>query len=72
MNMPDPNTWNPSPEYLRGLVQQTGFNQVQCARRLGIHPRTMRAYLRLPEPDKEMPYALQYALEVWAELASVA
>lgn len=62
---PDASNHNPDPDYLRGLIERAGLNQVQAAERIGITPRTMRAHLspRLIKSHTDAPYPVQYALE---------
>jgi transcriptional regulator with XRE-family HTH domain len=56
---------NPSPEYLRGLIESAGISQREAARRLKIDERTIRRYLTLSTNKSyiECPYVVQYALE---------
>lgn len=58
---PDAKNYNPSPDYLRSLVDSSGLSQRECARRLGINERTMRHWL---SGHTDIPYAAQYCLEV--------
>ena len=63
MNSPNPKSYNPNPEYLRGLVERSGLSQRECARRIGLSDRAMRYYL---SGERKPMYAVQYALEVLA------
>ena len=65
---PDATRYNPSPTYLRGLLERAGVSQQAAARAIGISPRTMRYYLTSPESGgyREAPYTVQYALEMLA------
>lgn len=62
--LPDSTKHNPSPEYLRALLDRAGLSQREAARRIGISERMMRYYLT-PESAgyRPAPYAVQYALE---------
>jgi transcriptional regulator with XRE-family HTH domain len=64
---PDATKHNPDPLYLRELIARTGLSQSECARRLGISPRQMRAYLTFVEKKTPAPYPVQFALECLAE-----
>ena len=61
----------PSPDYLRGLLEQIKdqtlitkgeVSQRKVAARLGLDERTFRGYLQKP-PRSVCPYLVQYALE---------
>ena len=58
--MPDSGKYNPDPTYLRQLLTASGLSRVEAAERIGVSPRTMRAWLA---GDEAFPYAAQYALE---------
>lgn len=61
---------NPSPNYLRDLIEKSGLSQRQAARLVGINERTMRYYLT---DERECPYPVQFCLESLAqELAGAA
>ena len=64
----------PSPDYLRGLLEQIKdtslitkgeVSQRKVAARLGLDERTFRGYLQTP-PRSECPYLVQYAIEMLA------
>ena len=57
---PNATNHNPSPTYLRSLIEGAGISQRQAAEAIGIAPRTMRAYLSGFRP---IPYTVQYAIE---------
>lgn len=61
---PDASLHNPSPEYLRALLDQAGLSQREAARRIGVSERMMRYYLA-PESAsyRPAPYVVQYAIE---------
>jgi len=61
--VPDVVKYNPDPTYLRELVECTGLSQRGCARILGVSERSMREYLKLPEPTTPIPYSAQFSLE---------
>jgi hypothetical protein len=61
----------PSPDYLRGLLDQIQdqalltkgkVSQRKVAARIGVSERQFRGYLQYP-PVTEAPYLVQYALE---------
>ena len=55
---------NPSPDYIRALVDRAGLSQRECARRIGISERVMRYYLSDTAADhRPAPYPVQFALE---------
>ena len=60
--MPRPNAkkHNPSPEYLRSLIEGAGLSQRKAALVCGIGDRTMRYYL---SGGHKCPYAVQFCLE---------
>jgi len=60
MPKPDVNLHNPSPDYLRSLIEGAGLSQRGAARIVGVGERTMRHYLR---GDTECPYSVQFCLE---------
>jgi len=55
--------YNPDPNYLRQLVSLTGLSQENCARALGVAPRTFRYYLSTAADHQDAPYTVQFALE---------
>ena len=57
---PNATQHNPSPDYLRSLIEGAGLSQRGAARLLGVGERTMRHYLA---GDTTCPYSVQYALE---------
>lgn len=72
---PDARHYNPSPEYLRQLIDRVRDpelmhegkpSQQKIAARLGIPPRTFRQYLTNQESHKDAPYAVQFSLEALA------
>ena len=61
---PDASLHNPSPEYLRALLDRAGVSQRDAERRIGISERVMRYYLAPESADyRPAPYVVQYALE---------
>jgi len=69
MNKPDISKYNPSPEYLRSLIDAAGLSQRGAAATIGLNERTMRAYLSIAgiyRPGNVAPYCVQYALEACA------
>jgi hypothetical protein len=63
---PDPSKHDPSPEYLRSLLANSGLSQRAAAERIGIPERSMRYYLTAPGTAKRWaaaPYPVQFALE---------
>lgn len=69
MMLPDATTLhNPSPEYIRALVDRTCMSQEAIAGTLGITARSLRYYMT-PENDRShvrAPYLVQFGLEVMA------
>jgi hypothetical protein len=65
---PDIALHNPSPAYLRGLLDQAGVKQIEAARLIGVSDRMMRYYLADEASDKHRaaPYLVQFALECLA------
>ena len=62
--IPDASNHNPSPEYLRALLECAGISQREAARRIGISERVMRYYLAPESADyRPAPYVVQFALE---------
>ena len=61
---PDSSKHDPSPEYLRALLDRAGVSQREAARRIGVSERMMRYYLAPESADyRPAPYAVQFALE---------
>ena len=61
---PEASLRNPSPRYLRGLIEAAGLTQREAARRVGVSERMMRYYLADDSADhRPAPYPVQYALE---------
>lgn len=61
---PEASLRNPSPRYLRGLIEAAGLSQRAAARRIGVSERMMRYYLADDSADhRAAPYPVQYALE---------
>ena len=64
---PDATKHNPSPDYLRALLDRAGVSQREAARRIGISERMMRYYLAPESADhRPAPYPVQFALEALA------
>lgn len=65
---PDASKHNPSPLYLRGLIEQAGVSQRRASELLGMSWTGFRNYLR-DESDtlyRVAPYLVQFALECLA------
>ena len=60
---PDCKQYNPSPDYLRQLVQESGLSANKAAKALGHSRRTMRYWLAGEHP---FPYTVQYTMEALA------
>jgi len=61
---PNASKHNPSPEYLRGLIERAGLSQREAARRIGITDRSLRYYLSEDAASwKPAPYVVQFAIE---------
>ena len=65
---PEASNHNPSPRYLRGLLDQAGISQRAAAAQIGISERVMRYYLS-DNDLREAPYPVQFALECLAGLS---
>lgn len=61
---PNPQTYNPNPDYLRELIARAGVSQREAARRIGVTERAMRFWLT---GRPEIPYTAQFALESLSE-----
>ncbi|WP_099312313.1 hypothetical protein [Pseudomonas sp. ICMP 564] len=72
LRKPDASLHNPSPDYLRDLLETAGITQKAAATTLGITDRVMRYYLSGEESAtyRPAPYAIQYALEQLAAYAA--
>jgi transcriptional regulator with XRE-family HTH domain len=64
--LPDAILHKPEPDYLRELLEKSGYSQRAAARALGVDDRTMRYYFA---GEREFPYSLQFALERLAAAA---
>lgn len=62
---PDASTHNPSPDYLRKLIDRTDMTRDAVAARLGVSRRTLFNYLERPSA----PYTFVFALEALAKKA---
>lgn len=60
---PDARRHRPEPDYLRELLARAGISQRAAARALDLDERSIRYYA---SGEKEMPYTVQYCLEVLA------
>ena len=64
---PNSDNYNPSPVYLRSLIEQTGLSQRKAAKVIGVSERVMRNYLSLnPNDYTKCPYPVQFCLECLA------
>ena len=64
---PNSDNYNPSPVYLRSLIEQTGLSQRKAAKVIGVSERVMRNYLSLNQNDyTKCPYPVQFCLECLA------
>ena len=65
--IPNSDNYNPSPVYLRSLIEQTGLSQRKTAKVIGVSERVMRNYLSLnPNDYTKCPYPVQFCLEYLA------
>ena len=62
---PEASLRNPSPRYLRGLIEAAGLTQREAARRVGVSERMMRYYLTDADSAgyRPAPYPVQFAIE---------
>lgn len=69
MNKPDASTHNPSPHYLRGVLDQAGISQREAATMLGLSDRVIRYYLSdtTSPSHRPAPYVVQFAIECLAD-----
>ncbi len=65
MDGPDASLHVTDPAYLRELLKQAGLSQRRAAFKLGLNERTMRYYCA-GKPGHEIPYVVQYAMEMAA------
>ncbi|KAA8702450.1 MULTISPECIES: helix-turn-helix domain-containing protein [Pseudomonas fluorescens group] len=66
---PDASNHNPSPHYLRGVLEQAGISQREAATMLGLSDRVIRYYLSdTSSPShRPAPYVVQFAIECLAD-----
>lgn len=66
--IPDASKHDPSPEYLRALLDRAGVSQREAARKIGVSERVVRYYLAPTDSPgyRPAPYVVQYALEMLA------
>ena len=62
---PDVAQYNPTREYLLGLIYKAGYTQRSAAKKIGVSERSMRDYLN-PAHKSKVPYPVQFALECLA------
>lgn len=54
--------------YIRDLIEQAGLSQQEVARRLDLHPRTVRSYVSTNEGRYRVaPFLFVFALESLAQ-----
>lgn len=63
---PNASLHNPSPEYIRALVERSGLSQREAAKRIGVSDRLLRYYLTAGADSRSAPYPVQFALEALA------
>ena len=63
---------SPAPDYLRGLIRQSGLSQAKVAKRLGISLRGLTLYISAEDAPGHLPvpYCVQFALECLAKEVS--
>ena len=63
---------NTAPDYLRGLICQSGLSQAKVAKRLGISMRSLTVYISAEDARGHwpVPYCVQFALECLAKEVS--
>lgn len=66
---PDASLHNPTPVYLRDLLDQADVSQRQAAHLLGVSDRMMRYYLadEGSAQHRKAPYVVQFAIECLAK-----
>lgn len=66
---PNPATYNPDPDYLKGLIDASGLKQKEAAELIDLSPRMLRYYLGEAGTSKhhDCPYLVQFALECLAD-----
>ena len=62
---PDAFLHNPSPRYLRGLIERSGLTQQKAAEAIGITEKALRNYIS-EAIERKAPYPVQFALECLA------
>jgi len=63
---PNSESYNPDPDYLRGLVAASGRSINECARLCGISKSNFKQWLD-SRHSSEAPYAVQFCLEILSE-----
>lgn len=66
---PNASKHDPRPEYLRGLIADSGLSVRAVAHRIGISERLLRYYLVEPGDNsfRVAPYPVQFAIEQLAK-----
>jgi DNA-binding XRE family transcriptional regulator len=59
---PDPEQYNPAPDYIRYVIRQKGLTISEACRRIGLNRNTMNDKLN-PKLATSVSYAEQYILE---------
>ena len=67
MKKPNIKNYNPDPNYIRGLILESGLSQRKVAEILGINERTIRYYCSQESNRTECPYPVQYCIEALAD-----
>lgn len=60
MHIPDATFYDPSPEYIRGMIAAIPLSQRAIARRIGVSDRYIRA---LVAGSRECSYPVQFCIE---------
>jgi len=60
---PDATQHNPNPDYILGLVRQSGLSVKIAAKTIGIGERQFRRYIAKSDDYVPCPYTTQYCLE---------
>ena len=67
MKKPNIKNYNPGPNYIRGMISESGLSQRKVAEIFGINERTVRYYYSQESNRTECPYPVPYCIEALAD-----